>query len=148
MLNLKLWIVLSNYLKQNSLLSSSPFLFFFILTYPVGAFFSYRIIAVFVSGPAWQFEGVEWKKCIQKLCPPRNEREKPNIAQLFKTVKGFYLSPDGKAIPPDVTTWDVESYQISYAQPHTIKTAQLGFWETVHQHLAKKEFAWRSGPAK
>lgn len=142
MQNLKLWIVLLNYQK---VISKSIFLVFCFYFINISCFFSRRIVAVFVSGPAWQFEGPEWKKCIQKLC---SNQEKPNVAQLFKTVKGFYLSSDGKAIPEDVTSWDVESFQISYAQPHTIKRAQLGFWESIHKHLTKREFLWRSGLAK
>lgn len=48
-----------------------------------------RVVAVFVTGQAWQFRSYRW----------------PSPNDLFQHVAGFYLTYQGERVPPELGTW-------------------------------------------
>jgi len=104
----------------------------------------HRIVAVFVSGMAWQFEGPEWQRMLKPERRP-NDNDKPctnNIPNLFKKIKGFYLQSEDAVLPTAVANWNVDVLTINYNKSYTVQTAQLKFWELLKDHLAKIHFVW------
>jgi parafibromin len=56
-----------------------------------------RVVAVFVSGMAWQFKGWKW----------------PNPVDLFKNVMGVYLTFDDRNVDKNVTSWACKTLKVS-----------------------------------
>lgn len=59
-----------------------------------------RVVAVFVSGQAWQFKGWKWS----------------NPVDLFRNVLGIYLTFDERPIDPNVMTWNCKILKVSKAR--------------------------------
>ena len=55
-----------------------------------------QVVAVFVSGQAWQFKGWKWS----------------NPVDVFKHAMGIYLTFDGRTIDPTVQSWNCKTIKV------------------------------------
>lgn len=83
-----------------------------------------RVIAVFVSGPEWQF----------KRWPMFQEN---GTAGVFTRVRGFYLHMEGAKEHANIRKWDVTTLTISESKRHMDMTSQLRFWQVLDNFSSK-----------
>lgn len=81
-----------------------------------------RVIAVFVTGQAWQFKSYQWSD--------------PNV--LFQKVLGFALTYKGDPIPPNVKQWNVKIEVLDRNLRFKDKGAVENIWERIEQGLISR----------
>ncbi|KAH3761555.1 RNA polymerase II complex component [Pelomyxa schiedti] len=76
-----------------------------------------RIVAVFVMGNNWEFNGWKWG----------------SVADILKHVRGFFLRFDDETIPPLIKAWDVLILTINKTKRHLDNAAFEKFWDALDQ---------------
>lgn len=81
-----------------------------------------RVVAVFVTGQAWQFKQYLWSD--------------PNV--LFQKVAGFCLTFAGDPVPPAVKQWNVDVIPIDRNQRFRDREVSEMIWGKVEKWMAAK----------
>ncbi|RKP03169.1 hypothetical protein CXG81DRAFT_24170 [Caulochytrium protostelioides] len=80
-----------------------------------------RVVAVFVTGQAWQLKGWKWKEPVE----------------IFHHVKGFCLKLRGDPLPPAIAQWNVKILEIHPNQRHLDMHTSYEFWRQIDSVLRK-----------
>jgi parafibromin len=78
-----------------------------------------RVVAVFVTGQAWQLKPYQWSD--------------PNI--LFQKVLGFALVFKGDPLPPTLTQWNVTVESIDRNQRFRDREVMQHIWDRIEQSM-------------
>ncbi|ANB15219.1 Cdc73p [Sugiyamaella lignohabitans] len=78
-----------------------------------------RVVAVFVTGQAWQFKSYRWSD--------------PNA--LFQKVLGFALVFRGDPLPPSLTQWNVKVETLDRSQRFRDREASERIWDRIEQSM-------------
>ena len=78
-----------------------------------------RVVAVFVSGAAWQFREWKWGNPVDAL----------------RNACGFFLKYDSDDIPQNVKKWNVRVIPISKSKRHLDGSAAEAFWAALEKFL-------------
>lgn len=82
-----------------------------------------RVVAVFVTGQAWQFRSYRW----------------PSPNDLFQHVAGFYLTYQGERVPPELGTWrNVTITQIPKNERFRDREASEVIWNQIEKWMLSK----------
>ncbi|KAF5113031.1 hypothetical protein DV495_004322 [Geotrichum candidum] len=81
-----------------------------------------RVVAVFVTGQAWQFKQYLWSD--------------PN--QLFQKVAGFCLTFNGDPVPPQVKQWNVDVVGIDRNQRFRDREVSEMIWTKIERWMIAK----------
>lgn len=82
-----------------------------------------RVVAVFVTGQAWQFKSYRW----------------PSPSDLFQHVAGFYLAYQGERVPPELGTWrNVMVTQIPKNERFRDREAAEMIWNQIEKWMLSK----------
>ena len=82
-----------------------------------------RVVAVFVSGQAWQFKGWKWS----------------SMVDIFQNVLGIYVYLKGSVIKPSVKEWNVKQLEIHSDMRHLDRSAARQCWKLIFSVLHKKQ---------
>ena len=80
-----------------------------------------RLVAVFVSGSAWQFEG--WPAPFT------------SPAAIFAQIPAFYLSYADEVVNKNVQQWKVHSLTAHRNKNYADRSLQMEFWNIVTEHM-------------
>lgn len=82
-----------------------------------------RVVAVFVTGQAWQFKSYRW----------------PTPNELFQHIAGFYLAFQGERVPPELGTWrNVTVTQIPKNERFRDREAAEVIWNQIEKWMLAK----------
>ena len=82
-----------------------------------------RVVAVFVSGQAWQFRGWKWTDPVE----------------IFSNVKGFYLKYADVKTDPQIKQWNVTVLEVNRYKRHLDAQCVYEFWSIVDRYLAAQK---------
>ncbi|CAI8022874.1 Parafibromin [Geodia barretti] len=90
-----------------------------------------QVVAVFVSGPAWQFKG--WPGLTSDGSP----------VNIFSKIKAFHLRFEESRMDPNIQKWDVHLVQISQNRRHLDKQSVMRYWETLDRFISQHQLDLR-----
>lgn len=82
------------------------------------------VVAVFVSGKAWQFK--DW---------PFKGADEGDLVDLFSKVRGFYAQYDTETAADVIKTWNVQTLRFQKNVRHGDRAQYEQFWNEVDKHL-------------
>lgn len=83
-----------------------------------------RVVAVFVSGKAWQFK--DW---------PFKGADEGDLVDLFSKIRGFYAQYDTETPADVIKTWNVQTLRFQKNVRHGDRAQYEQFWNEVDKHL-------------
>lgn len=87
-----------------------------------------RVVAVFVTGQAWQFKNYRWSN--------------PN--ELFQKVAGFYVGYQDEKVPESLGTWNVNVTKLMRNERFKDREAVEYIWNNIERWMVSKGWASRN----
>lgn len=85
-----------------------------------------RVVAVFVSGSTWQFEG--WPK-----------QRWSNPAAIFESIAAFHLYYDDEILNQNIIGWKLHRLCLSRSHRHADRALALEFWNILTEHIMSRQ---------
>ncbi|SCU97606.1 LAFA_0G12266g1_1 [Lachancea sp. 'fantastica'] len=83
-----------------------------------------RVVAVFTTGHAWQFNNYQWS----------------NPSELFQRCKGYYFYFAGDVVPKHVEQWNVQRVELDKNKRFRDVEVLRYFWNTMEKELASRGY--------
>ncbi|CEP61634.1 Cdc73p LALA0_S03e07316g [Lachancea lanzarotensis] len=83
-----------------------------------------RVVAVFTTGHAWQFNNYQWS----------------DPSELFQRCKGYYFYFAGDVVPKHVEQWNVQRVELDKNKRFRDVEVLRYFWNTMEKELASRGF--------
>ncbi|SSD60378.1 related to Cell division control protein 73 [Saccharomycodes ludwigii] len=83
-----------------------------------------RVLAVFTTGHAWQFDNYQWSDPIQ----------------LFQHTKGYYFCFSGDTVPKSVQQWNVQKIELDKTRRFKDLEVCRYFWNSLEKELQQRGY--------
>ncbi|CUS20219.1 LAQU0S01e01684g1_1 [Lachancea quebecensis] len=84
-----------------------------------------RVVAVFTTGHAWQFNNYQWS----------------NPSELFQRCKGYYFYFAGDVVPKHVEQWNVQRVELDKNKRFRDVEVLRYFWNTIERELVGRGYS-------
>jgi hypothetical protein len=84
-----------------------------------------RVVGLFAQGQEWQFK--DW---------PSKEK----IVDIFLKVRGYFMTFNDLAVPPNVKKWNVKVLQVSRMLRHADQSLKKEFWDDLTEFMMKERY--------
>lgn len=95
-----------------------------------------RVVAVFVAGVEWQFDGWPWTSK-----DPATNQPKPNPAKIFEHVCPFHVRNENETLNKNVQNWKVHRLTVNPSKSYNDRGQAMEFWQIVTEFVgSRKQF--------